>query len=175
MYKKCGCVSHDMPRLFVNITICSVAHNHCTDDIILAETGNAAECDCFPGCWDISYSPSVSVTPISKESSLTEEFGMHESEMTVLHVYFPQSDFRGYYKTAHIDLTEFVCELLYLYFCFACSSNFINIFLVFIDLLLLANIGGLLGECGLVFFFNILVFVRDIRLKIVVFRSFLGL
>lgn len=106
----CGCVTEELLSLSGNITVCSVEHLNCTTLINLKKMNKTAKCNCLPGCWDISYASTVSATPIFEKSALPIRFGLHKSELTELTVYFPHSEFRGYYKTAQVSFTVFLCE-----------------------------------------------------------------
>lgn len=71
--EKCGCVQFYMPRVKEETDICSQKDFRCSEKFsIISELGtnDSYSCNCLPGCFEISYKPSVYISELGNGSYL---------------------------------------------------------------------------------------------------------
>lgn len=71
--EKCGCVQFYMPRVKDDTDICSQKDFRCSEKFsIISELGtnDSYSCNCLPGCFEISYKPSVYISELGNGSYL---------------------------------------------------------------------------------------------------------
>lgn len=76
----CGCVQFYMPRLSEDTNICNQKDFKCFDDLsVTIELGHnqTFKCTCLPGCFEISYRPSVYMSELG-----TGDYLMRDKELT---------------------------------------------------------------------------------------------
>lgn len=72
----CGCVLYYMPRVDENTTICNRDDWTCYERIQLAietATNDTFQCNCLPGCFEISYYADVSSARLGTEGFLLKQ------------------------------------------------------------------------------------------------------
>lgn len=76
----CGCVQFFMPRLNDTTNICNQKDFKCYEDLSIAiELGlnQTFTCTCLPGCFEISYRPSIYISELG-----TGDYIMQDKELT---------------------------------------------------------------------------------------------
>lgn len=74
--ENCGCVQFYMPRLSENTKICNQKDFKCYDKLSTAikRTFNQTfACACLPGCFEISYKPSVYISELGNGTYLMQD------------------------------------------------------------------------------------------------------
>lgn len=72
----CGCVQFFMPRINENTNICNQKDFKCYDELSVAiELGHnqTYSCSCLPGCFEISYKPSVFMSELGTGDYLMQD------------------------------------------------------------------------------------------------------
>ncbi|XP_037040267.1 pickpocket protein 28 [Bradysia coprophila] len=114
--EKCGCVQFYMPRMKEDTDICSQKDYKCSEKFsIISELGinQTYSCNCLPGCFEISYKPSVYISELGNGSYLTADKALmskhvQRKSVAVVHIYYEESYFRSFTKEELIGFTEFL-------------------------------------------------------------------
>lgn len=73
---ECGCVIYYMPRFNPNAKICDRENSNCYNSVRMKlEYGETSQfnCNCLPGCDEISYTASVTTAPL-RETHFKEKY-----------------------------------------------------------------------------------------------------
>ena len=115
----CGCVLYYLPRVLPDVRICGPNDNNCTRqtqrEIVSSNTN--LTCDiCYPACFELSFTPSISSVQILKGNFSTRDnypdgiFNDNINDLSILHFYYESNFFRGMTKDEIIGFTEFLCK-----------------------------------------------------------------
>lgn len=83
---RCGCVQFFMPRLNENTNVCNQKDFKCYDELSIAIKRSLNEtltCACLPGCFEISYKPSVYLSELGNGSYLMRDKELTEGDQFV--------------------------------------------------------------------------------------------
>ncbi|PNF17623.1 hypothetical protein B7P43_G07373 [Cryptotermes secundus] len=126
----CNCVPFYLPK-DINTPICGKEEEGCTKlarkllEMTLVEASDfnstdgwpTPNCKCLPGCNELGYSssmtyghmiPSLAVNKGYMEDTVHSNNTGKEKDLTVVHLYFTETQFFSYYKTEIFGLSEFL-------------------------------------------------------------------
>lgn len=121
----CGCVSHYMPKLFGNATVCSIYDVDCVERIRLHsmrnDNENERECDevCLPSCFDLKHYAEFFTLPLSNTGfkiankllqNLSSEY--IERNIAIMTMYYKNNLYRSNKKTEFIGMTDVLCKFV---------------------------------------------------------------
>lgn len=119
----CNCSMYYMLQLDNDTDMCGKPQHECVHLAAMTLTMNlnsTFRCNCLPSCYDISYSSSMSMTPIFGSSDITKQTGLAKDDLVALSAFFAKSYYRAYNKDPTTSFTDFLCKQTY----FVCVFHF---------------------------------------------------
>lgn len=125
LLRNCSCILYYLPRIDPTARVCGPNDNNCTNrvqtDIESSKTGMSCE-NCWPGCFELTYKSTLSTSMIvsgpgyQSGEELPEELfnpinGSFNSDLSILHFYYLNNNFRSTTKSEMFGFTEFLCKL----------------------------------------------------------------
>lgn len=125
LLRNCSCILYYLPRIDPTARVCGPNDNNCTNrvqtDIESSKTGMSCE-NCWPGCFELTYKSTLSTSMIvsgpvyQSGEQLPEELfnpinGSFNSDLSILHFYYLNNNFRSTTKSEMFGFTEFLCKL----------------------------------------------------------------
>ncbi|XP_037931932.1 pickpocket protein 28-like [Teleopsis dalmanni] len=122
MYKHCGCISHFMPKMYGNESICSIFDLNCVESVRLGILNDRDMLDCsnqcWPSCYDVTYFPDFFSAPIShlgfkisSEKLNNYSSAYVERNMAVVNLYFKENSYRSILQTEYTGITDFLSSV----------------------------------------------------------------
>lgn len=111
--ERCNCSLYYMPRFNDDVAICGRVDTACVNSVarLLQAGGNTSfQCECLPGCFAVSYTTEISLSPLLFRSPWLQENGMRPPNTAIVHVYYKDNNFRSQRKEELIGFTEFLCK-----------------------------------------------------------------
>ncbi|XP_065365443.1 pickpocket protein 28-like [Calliphora vicina] len=118
--KYCGCVSYFMPKIFNNISICSINDAKCERKVMLRMDNRIKSCvdDCLPSCYELNFEVDSFSTKLSHNGfdiSNTLVMNMShlyvEENIAVVHMYFKENSFRSNMQTEFVGISDFLSSI----------------------------------------------------------------
>lgn len=117
--KYCGCVSYYMPKIYDNISVCSIHDAHCQRKVLLRMDNRIKSCldDCWPSCYDLNFEVDAFSTRLSHDGfdvtnpnimNMTQAYV--EDNIAIVHMYFKENSYRGSMQTEFIGISDFLCK-----------------------------------------------------------------
>lgn len=143
--KYCKCILYFLPRLIDDITICGRSDDVCVRHVttqIAAQTNSSYECDCLPGCFELTYDGQVSMAPMLDNTTILRNQNFSAPNVSVLHIFYKKKTLRSERKEELVGFTDFLCR-----YTVRTSKSAIcfEVFLLFFFTIIAANTGGLLA------------------------------
>lgn len=125
LLRNCSCILYYLPRIDPTARVCGPNDNNCTNrvqtDIESSKTGMSCE-NCWPGCFELTYKSTLSTSMIvsgpvyQSGEELPEELfnpinGSFNGDLSILHFYYLNNNFRSTTKSEMFGFTEFLCKL----------------------------------------------------------------
>lgn len=121
----CGCVSHYMPKMFTNSSICGIQHAECVDlnrrtSMISDEDLENCHDLCWPSCFDLTFDPDIFSIPLSHDGfsveqqiiqNMSNEFA--SKNIAMAHIFFKETTYRSSIQTEFIGKTDFLCKFIW--------------------------------------------------------------
>ncbi|XP_037931939.1 pickpocket protein 28-like [Teleopsis dalmanni] len=134
----CGCISFYMPKVYENVTICSIYKNSCVEKVRLRKDPTIESCidKCYPSCYDLTFYVDVFTAIISHYgfeivNQKVEDFDhiYVEKNIGVVNMYFKENSFRSHLQTEFIGISDFLSNVgglmgLFLGFSFISIAEF---------------------------------------------------
>lgn len=117
--KYCGCVSYFMPKIYENISVCSITDAHCERKVLLRMDNSIKSCldDCLPSCYELNFSVDAFSTKLSHDgfdvmnpSILNMTHKYVEENIAIVHMFFKENSFRSKIQTEFIGISDFLCK-----------------------------------------------------------------
>lgn len=114
----CGCVMFFMPRWNDSASVCGHTDAKCSRSVRLAIENvhnRTFECDCLPGCFEISYRADVSTALLGSGFRMPDPVlnrtptAYARDNLVMMHFYYDHKYFRGEQKEELLGFTEFLC------------------------------------------------------------------
>lgn len=109
----CKCILYFLPRFDDDITICGRSDDKCVKNVtdqIQSRINGAYQCNCLPGCFEISYDAEVSMAPLLQNVPILQKRKLLEPNVSVVHIFYKNNYYRSQKKEELIGFTEFLCK-----------------------------------------------------------------
>ncbi|KAH8397812.1 hypothetical protein KR222_002754 [Zaprionus bogoriensis] len=125
LLRNCSCILYYLPRIDPAARVCGPNDNNCTNrvqtDIESSKTGMSCE-TCWPGCFELTYKSTLSTSMIvsgpnyQSGEDLPEDLfnpnnGSFNSDLSILHFYYLNNNFRSTTKSEMFGFTDFLSNI----------------------------------------------------------------
>lgn len=116
--KYCGCISFYMPKIYHNVSVCSINEAKCARAVRLGTYDMSTSCldDCLPGCFEMNYRVDAFATKLARNGLVvpTPSLGNRNrsyvvKNVAIVHMYFKENSLRSHIRTEFIGISDFLC------------------------------------------------------------------
>ncbi|XP_053947849.1 pickpocket protein 28 [Anastrepha ludens] len=118
--RRCQCIPYYMPLIYPNASVCHVKDFNC-EIMVEAETNNtehlACKRECLPGCFDLTYFPTVYRAPLVNNSDVYKngfftnftQQQIHDN-LALVQVYFKDDFFKAMVRSPYTSFTDYLSQ-----------------------------------------------------------------
>lgn len=97
-----------MPKVDPYVPTCGNQATECIAKVSKYVSAKNFSCDCLPGCFALSYSQKVSISPLNLKAEVFKDKHLNGENMTILHVYYDDYYFRSQNIEEFVDFSDFL-------------------------------------------------------------------
>ncbi|XP_061401142.1 pickpocket protein 28-like [Musca vetustissima] len=119
-WKYCGCISFYMPKIYNNVTVCSINEAKCARAVRLGIYNSQTSCfdECLPGCFEIDYPINTFATKLAHTGLIFSNRNLANMKrsyvvknLAIVHMFFSSNTFRSNLQTEFIDFSDFLSSV----------------------------------------------------------------